>query len=171
MLKAKKRDIIGNNSCITTQLCRITCRNTCPWVSYQIRKIAGCACTGNAGNVFPAIDFKGNRKLAIPACITERASRTCRDACRDRLSPVAGKTFPAHAHPTILRIWQEAHCQIISEPVLFLCTVYAERFMGWSIGLIATLHCFHKQFYQHILIDILLTYAFRNAQSFANDLI
>ena len=24
------------------------------WASYQIRKIADCACTGNAGNVFPA---------------------------------------------------------------------------------------------------------------------
>ena len=23
------------------------------WASYQIRKIAGCACAGNAGNVFP----------------------------------------------------------------------------------------------------------------------
>ena len=45
------------------------------WASYQIRKIAGCACAGNAGNVFPATDFKGNRGLAIPACIT---------ACRDR---------------------------------------------------------------------------------------
>ena len=31
------------------------------WTSYQIRKIAGWACTGNAGNVFPATDFKGNR--------------------------------------------------------------------------------------------------------------
>ena len=28
------------------------------WASYQIRKIAGCACTGN---VFPVTDFKGNR--------------------------------------------------------------------------------------------------------------
>ena len=37
--------------------------HTCPaaWTSYQIRKIAGCACAGNAGNVFPATDFKGNR--------------------------------------------------------------------------------------------------------------
>ena len=26
---------------------------TLPWVSYQIRKIAGCACAGNAGHVFP----------------------------------------------------------------------------------------------------------------------
>ena len=25
------------------------------WASYQIRKIVGCACAGNAGNVFPAI--------------------------------------------------------------------------------------------------------------------
>ena len=29
-----------------------------PWVSYQIHKIAGCACTGKAGNVFPATDPK-----------------------------------------------------------------------------------------------------------------
>ena len=32
---------------------------------------------------FLATDFKGNRELAIPACITARASRMCRDACRD----------------------------------------------------------------------------------------
>ena len=32
-----------------------------PWASYQIRKIAGCACAGNTGSVFPATDFKGNR--------------------------------------------------------------------------------------------------------------
>ena len=25
-----------------------------PWVSCQISKIAGCACAGKAGNVFPA---------------------------------------------------------------------------------------------------------------------
>ena len=36
--------------------------------SYQIRKIEGCARAGNAGNVFPATDFKGNSSLAIPAC-------------------------------------------------------------------------------------------------------
>ena len=53
---------------------------------------------------YPAADFKGNgnRLPAIPACITARAWRTCRDACRDRLPSVAGKTFPAfpaHAHP------------------------------------------------------------------------
>ena len=76
-----------------------------PWASYQIRKIAGWTCAGNAGDVFPTTDFKGNRLLAIPACFTARALyRTCRDACRDRLLASAGKTFPAHAQPTILRI-------------------------------------------------------------------
>ena len=35
------------------------------WASYQIRKIAGCACTGNA-------------------------SRTCRDACLDRVPGIPG---------------------------------------------------------------------------------
>ena len=32
-----------------------------PWDSYQIRKIAGCACIWNAGNVFSATNFRGNR--------------------------------------------------------------------------------------------------------------
>ena len=31
-----------------------------PWASYQIRKIAGWACAGNAGNIFPTTYFKGN---------------------------------------------------------------------------------------------------------------
>ena len=61
-----------------------TCTKEALWASYQIRKIAGCAYAGNAGNVFPATDFKGNRQLAIPACITAREWRTCRDACRDQ---------------------------------------------------------------------------------------
>ena len=38
------------------------------WASYQIRKIACCACAGNARNIFPATYFEGNHKLAIPAC-------------------------------------------------------------------------------------------------------
>ena len=41
-----------------------------PWASCQIHKIAGCACTGNAGNVFPH-----HRGLAFPICIMARASR------------------------------------------------------------------------------------------------
>ena len=62
--------------------------------------------------VFPATDFKGTPYKAIPAYITARASRTRRDACRDRYPAVTGKTFPAfpvHVQPAILRIWLEAH--------------------------------------------------------------
>ena len=32
----------------------------------------------------PGTDFKANRQLAIPTCITARVSHTCRDAYRDR---------------------------------------------------------------------------------------
>ena len=59
------------------------------WASYQIRKIAGCACAGNVGIVFPHPRFQ------------RKPWRTCHDACRDRLPAVTGKTFPAfpaHAH-------------------------------------------------------------------------
>ena len=46
-----------------------------PRASCQIRKIAGCACAGNAGNVFPAADFQGNRQVSYPGmhhgtCVT-----------------------------------------------------------------------------------------------------
>ena len=67
------------------------------WASYQIRQIVGCACSGNAGNVFPRHRLQ---------------RKPCRDACRDRLPAVAGKTFPAfpaHAQTSILLTWQEAH--------------------------------------------------------------
>ena len=40
------------------------------WVSCQVRKIAGCACAGNAGNVFPTTNFKRNCQLAITTCMT-----------------------------------------------------------------------------------------------------
>ena len=93
------------------------------WTSYQMRKIAGCVCAGNAGNVFPRRWFK--RKLLVsdhgmhhgtcvthvPWCMSE--SLTCGD----------GKTFPAfpaHAHP---RIWQEAHMQNSNETDNHTCPI------------------------------------------------
>ena len=36
------------------------------WASYQIPKITGCAYAGNAGNVFPATDFKGAASIMRP---------------------------------------------------------------------------------------------------------
>ena len=74
------------------------------WTSCQICKMAGCACAGNAGNVFPATAGWRSR----------HASRHVRHACavmhvgianwRFPLKSVAGKTFPTfpvHAQPTM----------------------------------------------------------------------
>ena len=70
------------------------------YVTLQVAQVAHAP--GMPGTFSLAADFKGNRLLAIPTCITARAWRTCRDVCRDRLPAVTGKTFPAfpaHAHP------------------------------------------------------------------------
>ena len=45
------------------------------WASYQIRKIAGCACAGNAGNVFHGRRFQRKPIVSDPgmhhgACVT-----------------------------------------------------------------------------------------------------
>ena len=44
----------------------LSCR--AQWASYQIRSIASCACVGNTGNVFPAIDFNGFRHASRHMC-------------------------------------------------------------------------------------------------------
>ena len=58
-----------------------------PWLDFQgifhgIPWNSGVA--RYAENFFSATNFKENRQLATPACITARTSRTCRDACRNR---------------------------------------------------------------------------------------
>ena len=85
------------------------------WTSYQMRKIAGCVCAGNAGNVFPRRWFK--RKLLVSdhgmhhgTCVTHvpwcmSGSLTCGD----------GKTFPAfpaHAHPQFCVSGKRPICRI-----------------------------------------------------------
>ena len=86
---------------------------TCyPWASYQIRKIAGCACAGNAGNVFPRRRFQRKPIVSDPGmhhgtCVTHvpwcmSGSLTCVDG-----ENVPG--IPGACAPAILRIWQEAH--------------------------------------------------------------
>ena len=82
------------------------------WTSYQIRKIAGCACAENAGNVSPRRRFQ--RKPLVSdsgmhhgTCVTHvswcmSGSLTCGDG-----ENVPG--IPGACAPAILRIWQEAH--------------------------------------------------------------
>ena len=83
-----------------------------PWASYQIRKIAGCACAGNAGNVSPCRRFQRKPLVSDPGmhhgtCVTHvpwcmSRSLTCGD--RENVPGIPGACAPA-----ILRIWQEAH--------------------------------------------------------------
>ena len=82
------------------------------WASYQIRKIAGCACAGNAGNVFPRRRFRRKPLVSDPdmhhgTCVTHvpwcmSGSLTCGNG-----ENVPG--IPGACAPGILRIWQEAH--------------------------------------------------------------
>ena len=82
------------------------------WASYQIRKIADCACAGNAGNVFPRRRFQRKPLVSDPGmhhgtCVTHvpwcmSGSLTCGDG-----ENVPG--IPGACAPAILRIWQEAH--------------------------------------------------------------
>ena len=52
---------IERHAHVTNQLGKQRNKLVCPWASYQIRKIAGCAWTGNAGNVFSALAGKRSR--------------------------------------------------------------------------------------------------------------
>ena len=82
------------------------------WASWQIRKIAGCACAGNAGNVFPRRRFQRKLLVSDPGmhhgtCVTHvpwcmSGSLTCGDG-----ENVPG--IPGACAPAILSIWQEAH--------------------------------------------------------------
>ena len=87
------------------------------WASYQIRKIAGCACAGNAGNVFPRRRFQRKPLVSDPGmhhgtCVTHvpwcmSGSLTCGDG-----ENVPG--IPGACAPAILRIWKEAHAESAS---------------------------------------------------------
>ena len=90
----------------------VTMEHIDSWPSYQIRKIAGCACAGNDGNVFPRRRFQrkplvsdpgmhhGTRVTHVPWCMSGSLTRGDREN-------VPG--IPGACAPTILRIWQEAH--------------------------------------------------------------
>ena len=78
------------------------------WAFYQIRKIAGCACAGNAGNVFPRSRFQRKPLVSDPGmhhgtCVTHvswcmSGSLDCGDG-----ENVPG--IPGACAPAILRIW------------------------------------------------------------------
>ena len=89
--------------------------------------------TGMPGTFSPAAELKGNCEFAIPACITACAPRTCRDACRDCLPAVAGKTlpaFPTHAHPQIDVFGKRPIPLFHGDVVIYLCPKPKVGFMA-----------------------------------------
>ena len=72
------------------------------WASYQIRKIAGCACTGNAGNVFPCGRLQRKPLASDPGrhhgtCMTHVL--WCMSGSLTRGGRENFPSFPAHVHP------------------------------------------------------------------------
>ena len=106
----KVKDFCHVRSMASSLFDQITSYST--WASYQIRKIAGCACAGNAGNVFPRRRFLRDPLVSDPGmhhgtCVTHvpwcmPGSLTCGDG-----EHVPG--IPGACASAILRIWQEAH--------------------------------------------------------------
>ena len=82
------------------------------WASYQIRKIAGCACAGNAGNIFPRRRFQrkplvSDSDMHHGTCVTHVPWCMSGSLTRGDGENVPG--IPGACAPAILRIWQEAH--------------------------------------------------------------
>ena len=82
------------------------------WTSYQIRKIAGCACAGNAGSVFPRRRLQRKPPISDPGmhhgtCVTHVPWCMSGSLTRGGGENVPG--IPDACTPAILRIWQEAH--------------------------------------------------------------
>ena len=107
-----------------------------PWASFQIRKVAGCACAGNAGNVSPRDRLQRKPLVSDPdmhngTCVTHVPWCMSGSLTRGRGENVPG--IPGACAPAILCIWQEAHVRnnvilidcrtrIVMTPKLF-CTI------------------------------------------------
>ena len=83
-----------------------------PCASCQIRKIAGCACAGNAGNIFPRHRLQRKPLVSYPGmhhgtCVTHVP--WCMSGSLTRGGGENVPVIPGACAPAILRIWQEAH--------------------------------------------------------------
>ena len=82
------------------------------WASYQIREIAGCACAGNAGNVFPTHRLQWKPLVSDPGMHHGTCVAHVPWCMSGSLACVGGENDPGitgACAPAILRIWQEAH--------------------------------------------------------------
>ena len=119
-----------------------------PWASYQIRKIASCACAGNAGNVFPRGHLQRKPIVSDPGmhygtCVTHVPWCMLGSLTRGGGENVPG--IPGACAPAILRNWQEAHTTYTHTACKWLWSDVATRirdhFVFASSQREMTLHC------------------------------
>ena len=111
------------------------------WASYQIRKIAGCTCAENAGNVFPHRRFRRKPLVSDPGMHHSTCVRHVPWCMSGSLNCGDGENvpgIPGACAPAILRIWQEAH---VAHP------------LWWDMGYLSKL----KFFYEFEIVSILFT--------------
>ena len=143
----------------------------CPeltWASYQIRKIAGRACAGNAGKVFPRRRFQRKPLVSDPGmhhgtCVTHvpwcmSGSLTCGDG-----ENVPG--IPRACAPRTLRIWQEAHWQGCCHKLILAPN--AAKILSGATELERTTEK-HAQYYNCMKILIKTQHQFHSGQQIAN---
>ena len=126
-------NVIHSNSCDNNSYCRTAIRlmiSLMAWASYQIHKIAGCACAGTAGNVFPCGQVQWKSSVSDPGmhhgmCVTHVPWCMSGSLARGGGENVLG--IPSACALALLRIWQEAH--VILLPLGELCCVYCECFV------------------------------------------
>ena len=126
------------------------------WASYQIHKIAGCACAGNARNVFPRRRIQRKTRVSDPGmhhgtCVTHVPW------CMSGLLTHGGGEnvpgIPGACAPAILRIWQEAHgrcltnggavigiLEKVSGAFIMMTWHKTARFHSWSYHSLAPSH-------------------------------
>ena len=102
---------------------------TWTWASYQIRKIASCACAGNAGNDPPPPPPPPGGQLQRKPLVSDHGMHhgTCVThvpwCMSGSLTCGGGENvpgIPGACAPAILRIWQGAHVEALRMP--WVCT-------------------------------------------------
>ena len=82
--------------------------------SYQIRKIAGCACAGSAGNISPCRRIQRKPRVSDAGM---HHSTWCMSGLLTRGGGENVPGIPSACAPAIWRIWQEAHANVMAVKV------------------------------------------------------
>ena len=127
-----------------------------------MRKIAGCACAGNAGSVFPRRRLQRKPRVSDPGmnhgtCV--RHVPWCMSGSLTRGGGENVPVIPGACAPAILRIWQEAHgitgvCHLMSHTdwnsKIFLCRHQVVSYHTMTFTIYSSDIHIHTKFYRII---------------------